>query len=160
MNRYTDHVYVIPEDDCDRQLADGFVLHDQVNASRIQVMPPAGGWANVLKKFQAEYVKRLRQDSFGRVVLLIDFDGEYGSRRPHFDSEIPPDLKDRVFVIGARETPEELKGAIGKGFEDIGRSLADACFNGVEGDWAHDHLKHNGPDRHRLIQHVKPFLFQ
>jgi hypothetical protein len=159
MNRYADHLYIIPEDDCDRQLADGFVLHDQVNSPRIQVMPPAGGWGDVIKKFQTEYVKHLRQYPHGRVVMLIDFDGEYSNRRAHFDNEIPADLKNRVFVVGARLTPEELKQALGKSFEEIGKSLADACFKGVDGDWGHDHLKHNDPDRNRLFLSVKSFLF-
>jgi hypothetical protein len=53
MNRYTDHLYVIPEDDRDRQLAVGFRDHDQVKTSRMQLMPPAGGWWNVLATFTA-----------------------------------------------------------------------------------------------------------
>ena len=159
MNRYADHLYVIPQDDCDRQLADGFVLHDQVKTPRIQVMPPAGGWADVLKKFQTEYIKRLREDRLGRVVMLVDFNGDYNNRRAQFENEIPSDLKERVFVIGARETPEELRRELGKSFEEIGMSLADACLKGIDGDWRHDHLRHNDPDRKRLVQMVKPFLF-
>lgn len=159
MNRYLDHVFVIPEDDRNRQLANGFRRHHQVKTPRIQVMPPAGGWLDVLRKFQLEYIRRLRQDPLGRAVLLIDFDGDYVNRRAQFDSETPDDLKDRVFVIGARQTPEELKKALGKGFEEIGESLAEACFAGADGDWSHEHLKQNDPDRQRLVQSVKPFLF-
>jgi hypothetical protein len=47
----------------------------------------------------------------------------------------------------------------GKSLEDIGRSLADACYNGVDGDWTHDDLKHNEPERKRLLEAVRPFLF-
>jgi hypothetical protein len=159
MNRYTDHLYILPEDDCDRQLANGFRSHDQVRTPRIQVMPPADGWAEVLKKFQVEYIAHLRRYKLGHLVMLIDFDGDYGNRRAHFDRETPADLKDRVFVIGARLTPEELKKALGKDFEDIGKSLADACFKGIDGDWSHQELSHNDPDRQRLLRSVKPFLF-
>jgi len=160
MNRYKDHLYIIPEDDRDRQLAQGFRLYDQVNTQRIQIMPPAGGWANVLAQFQTEYVQQLRQYPLGRVVLLIDFDGDYGNRRGRFGTDIPVDLRERVFVVGARETPEELKRELGQSFEEIGKSLADACYRGVDGHWGHDHLRHNDPDRHRLVRDVKPFLFQ
>lgn len=159
MNRYKDHVYVIPEDDCDRQLADGFVLHDQVKTPRIQVMPPAGGWREVLKEFQTEYIKRLREDPKGHVVLLIDYDGDYRNRRAEFEQAIPDDLKQRVFVIGTSQTPEELRKAMGKSFEQIGKDLADDCFAGTETAWTHAQLKENGPDRQRLVDSVRKFLF-
>jgi len=159
MNRYLPHVYVLPEDDCDRQLADGFILHDQVKTPRIQVMPPAGGWREVLKEFQTAYVRRLREDPEGHVVLLIDFDGDYSNRREEFERTIPDDLKQRVSVIGASHTPEELRKAMGKSFEKIGKDLADDCFAGTEIVWNHPQLEHNGPDRERLINSVRGFLF-
>lgn len=159
MNRYSPHVYVIPEDDCDRQLADGFVLHDQVKTPRIQVIPPAGGWREVLKKFQTEYIRRLREDPQGHVVLLIDFDGVYGTRRTEFEQAIPDDLKARVFVIGASHTPEELRKSLGRSFEQIGRDLADDCFARTENVWSDTHLRHNDPDRQRLLHVVRPILF-
>ena len=159
MNRYKEHVYVIPEDDCDRQLAVGFELHDQVKSPRIQVMEPGGGWQEVLKVFQTVYIKRLREDPLGHVVMLIDFDGQYVNRRAAFAAAIPPDLQQRVFVIGASNTPEDLRTALGNGFEQIGNDLADDCFAGTQTVWSHPQLIHNDPDRQRLVQVVKPFLF-
>jgi hypothetical protein len=159
MNRYAPHVYVIPEDDCDRQLADGFVLHDQVNVARIQVMPPAGGWQAVLMTFRGEYIRRLREDVQGHVVMLIDFDGHYIDRRAEFERAIPGDLKPRVFVIGAKLTPEHLKKELGRNFENIGTSLAEDCYAGIETIWSNEQLKHNDADRQRLVATVKPILF-
>lgn len=159
MNRYLPHVYVLPEDDRDRQLADGFVLHDQVKTPRIQVMPPAGGWHEVLKEFQTGYIKRLRERPLGHLVMLIDFDGDYHNRRTEFAQAIPSDLTDRVFVIGASETPEELRAALNRSFETIGRDLAEDCFANTRNVWGHAQLQHNNPDCQRLIQIVKPFLF-
>lgn len=160
MNRYQDHVYVIPEDDCDRQLAHGFILHDQVKTPRIQVMPPAGGWAEVLKKFQSEYIKKLREFCHGYVVLLIDFDNDYINRRAQFEQAIPDDLKQRVFVIGASNTPEALRNAMDQdSYEQIGKDLAEDCFSGIATTWNHAHLEHNDPDRLKLIESVRPFLF-
>lgn len=159
MNRYAPHVYVIPEDDSDRQIADGFVNHDQVKAPRIQVMPPAGGWRYVLQTFVNEYVRRLREDPQGHVVMLIDYDGFYNDRRAEFEQAIPDELRPRVFVVGALQTPEILKGELGKTFEEIGMSLADDCYGGTQSVWGHEQLKHNAVDRDRLVAIVKPILF-
>jgi hypothetical protein len=159
MNRYAPHLYVIPEDDCDRQLADGFVLHYQVKSQRIQVMPLAGGWKEVLKTFTTEYIVPLRLYPQGHVVMLVDFDGNYDDRRKVFEDAIPQDLKQRVFVVGSKTTPEDLKKELSKNFEQIGESLADECSSGTEATWSHEHLKHNDPDRLSLINVVKPFLF-
>jgi hypothetical protein len=74
INKYAPHVYVIPEDDADRQLADGFILHHAVKVQRIQVMPVAGGWPNVLKTFEDEYLQALRNNSHAHVVMVVDFD--------------------------------------------------------------------------------------
>ena len=159
MNRYQPHVYVIPEDDRDRQIAEGFLLHDQVDARRMQVMPLAGGWSYVLKTFEDEYVGYLRANPQGHVVMLIDYDGQYSDRRAEFEAAIPYDLKPRVFVIGPKKTPEILRQEMGASFEQIGISLADDCNAGTEIVWGHDQLKHNDADRQRLVQVVRPILF-
>jgi hypothetical protein len=159
MNRYESHVYVIPEDDRDRQIAVGFIDHHKVQHPRIQVMPVAGGWRNVLKMFHDEYIQKLRDYPKGHVVMLIDFDGEFEERRGEFEQAIPDDLKPRVFVVGPGHTPEALKNEVNKSFEKIGAALADDCDAGTAGLWDHQQLKHNDSDRERLVQTVRPFLF-
>lgn len=160
MNKYELHVFVVPEDRADEQLAVGFTLHDQVNVARIQVMPHVRGWSEVLKTFQDEYIERLRKYPKGHVVMLIDFDGSYDERRAKFEQAIPDDVKQRVFVIGPKRTPEILRNELGnKSFEQIGISLADDCYSDTETVWGHEQLKHNDPDRQRLVQAIKPFLF-
>jgi len=160
MSRFPPHIYVIPEDDRDRQVAGGFVLHDQLDARRIQVMPPAGGWRYVLKAFQDEYIRRLRASPQDHVVMLIDFDGCYDDRRLEFAQAVPDDLKDRVFVVGPRQTPEKLSKELGKNYEAIGMSLAQDCYAGTTAIWGHAQLNHNDPDRQRLVQTIRPFLFK
>jgi hypothetical protein len=91
--------------------------------------------------------------------MLIDFDGAYGTRRPAFEAEIPDALKERVFVVGAMETPEELRQRFGKSYEQIGLNLANDCFSGIDGLWSDDHMRHNDPDLNRLLTAVKPLLF-
>lgn len=159
MNRYMHHVYVIPEDDRDRQLADGFWQHHQVKTPRMKVVEPAGGWREVLRKFETEYIGQLREYPLGHVVMLIDFDGDYQNRRTEFAQAIPNDLRDRVFVVDAGQTPEDLRAVLHRRFEEIGRDLAEDCFANTQVLWGHAQLRHNAPDCQRLIQIVKPFLF-
>lgn len=159
MNKYMPHVYVIPEDDRDRQIADGFVLHHQVKDTRIQVVPPAGGWSKVLKTFQDEYIPKLREYPGAHVVMVVDFDDQLEKRRTDFEQVIPSDVKVRVFVVGAKYTPETLKQALKMSYEEIGTALADDCEAGTTSRWDHEQLKHNDPDRQRLVQIIRPILF-
>jgi hypothetical protein len=159
VNKYLPHVLIIPEDHADEQIANGFTKHDQVSLKQVQVMPCADGWPGVLSKFETQYIHYLRNNHKGYVILLIDFDNKYTSQRDRFGRATPDDLKDRVFVVGVRETPEALRQAVGKGLEAIGWELADNCYQGVEGLWADDHLKHNDPDRIKLVDAVKSILF-
>jgi hypothetical protein len=159
MNRYAPHVYVIPEDDRDRQIADGFVGHHQVKDPRIKVMPLAGGWHNVLKTFRDEYIQTLRNYPLAHVVMLIDFDDHVEQRKAEFDQAIPDDLKARVFVVGPKDKPETLKRSLNISFEAIGESLANDCDAGTAEHWDHEQLQHNDAERQRLVQTIKPFLF-
>lgn len=156
---YPPHVYVIPEDDACRQIADGFVLQENVDSRRIQVMPVAGGWGHVLETFKREYVSLLRNRERDHAILLIDFDGAFDRRFSHFQQEIPDDLGSRVFVVGARDEAETLKRALKQSLERIGRSLAEDCHDGTTTRWDHDQLQHNDGERDRLRDAVKPFLF-
>lgn len=161
VNKYKPHVFVIPEDDADRQIADGFVLHARVDSRQVQVVAPAGGWSRVLDLFKEEYLPLLQQNDRTHVVMLIDFDGAPEERRALFDSEIPEELQARVYIVGPRDKPETLRQSLGGGgFEDIGRSLADECDNDNLITWTHEHLLHNEHERLRLVASVKPFLFK
>jgi len=153
------HIYLIPEDGADREIANGFKNNLRVNNNQIKVMPEAGGWRKVLSTFVEEYIPKLKSNKFAHVIMLIDFDGKYAAQRANFEKEIPNDLKDRVFVVGVKQNPEELKKELGEKFEQIGSLLADDCFAGTETTWGHEHLRHNDPDRLRLINVVRPILF-
>jgi hypothetical protein len=158
MNKYDDHLFVLPEDDANRQLADGFVGHHLLRDTRVQVMPICGGWKHVLKTFEDEYVQALRNRPRGRLIMLIDFD-ESGSRRAEFEAAVPADLKDRVFVLGSWTDPQALKREASGSFEDIGKALAGDCAAGTTTNWDRSQLQHNAAEVVRLVQFVKPFLF-
>lgn len=44
INKYKAHLLVLPEDDANRQMANGFILDPNLNERVIQVLPPVGGW--------------------------------------------------------------------------------------------------------------------
>ena len=44
VNKYLPHLLILPEDDANRELANGFVLNHAVNSRAVQILPPAGGW--------------------------------------------------------------------------------------------------------------------
>ncbi|MBH8564166.1 hypothetical protein I8748_18565 [Nostoc sp. CENA67] len=158
INKYQLHVFVLPEDDANRQIANGFTLNLNLNSRAIQVLPEARGWENVVEIFTNDYATTMRQYPKRMIVLLIDFD-EDEDRLSYVKDKIPMDLIDRVFVIGALSEPEILRRDIRKSFEDIGESLAKDCSDNTNKLWGHDLLKHNRTELDRMIVSIKPFLF-
>lgn len=78
-NKHRPHVLVLPEDDANRQPANGFLLEvDPVGMRRMQVLPVAGGWNDVLESFVAEHVREMDLYTARFMVLLIDFDSNEG----------------------------------------------------------------------------------
>ncbi len=60
VDKYQPHVYVLPEDDANRQLANGFLLRvDPTRQRQMQVLPVAGGWQNVLNLFISDHVVKM-----------------------------------------------------------------------------------------------------
>ncbi len=160
VNRYHPHVLVLPEDDANRQMANGFVLGlDPSVIARIQILEEAGGWGEVLKRFVSVHVGRMNRFTGQHVVLLIDFDGSRDRLRIAQD-RIPKHLIDRVFVLGVLTEPEALKGAGFGPYETIGREMAKDCRERTDTIWTHELLRHNSNEIERLRQHVRPILFQ
>lgn len=121
-------------------------------------MPVAGGWIKVLNKFKGNHVSEMQRFPLRRIVLLIDFDSNT-ERLSYAKSQIPEDLKDRVFVLGVLSEPERLRSDIKKIFEGIGETLANECFDDTNKLWEHGLLRHNKAELNRMILSVKPFLF-
>lgn len=158
-NDFLPHVLVLPEDDADRQLATGF--HLEVNPMRqrqMQVLPIANGWLRVIERFKADEAGKMRHYPKRLMILLIDFDDEQ-DRFGDVWKEIPDDLKDRVFILGARKDPETLTRAKLGSCETIGRALARDCREEIDKTWGHDLLKHNARELERIREHVRPILF-
>jgi hypothetical protein len=159
VNRYLPHVLVLPEDDANRQIANGFVLNlDPSVFTRIQVLEEVGGWGEVLNRFESDHIGGMDRYAGRHMVLIIDFDGNQERLRTAKD-RIPEHLIDRVFVLGALTEPEELKGVGLGSYETIGTKMAKDCRERTEATWGHELLRHNASEIERLRQHVRPILF-
>lgn len=102
INKHRPHILVLPEDDANRQIANGFLLDLNLNSHAIQVLPEARGWEDVVKKFKNDYASTMRQYPHRMIALLIDFD-EDEDRLSYVKHQIPNDLENRVFVLGVLE---------------------------------------------------------
>jgi hypothetical protein len=158
INKHRLHILVLPEDDANRQIANGFILDLNLNSRAIQVLPEARGWKDVVEKFTNDYVSTMRQYPNRMIALLIDFD-EHEERLSYVKDQIPDDLESRVFVLGVLSEPESLRRDINKDFENIGKALAKDCSDNTNELWGHTLLKHNKIELDRMILSVKPFLF-
>jgi len=158
-NKHKPHVLVLPEDDANRDLANGFQLGlDLPLQRRMQVLPVAGGWAGVLDRFESDEVRGLGRFPDRLMVLLIDFDGDAG-RLDAVKKRIPERLMERVFVLGAWSEPENLKAQLGRPYETIGQALARDCREQTDTTWGHSLLRHNATEIERLQDRIRPILF-
>ncbi|MFN9840389.1 MAG: hypothetical protein ACK56Z_07125 [Pseudanabaena sp.] len=116
VNKFVEHILVLPEDDANRQIVNGFILNLSVNATAIQVLPIANGWKKVVDKFKNDHVSEMEKSPKRMIVLVIDFDDykkpdglNYENRLSYVRSQIPNNLSERVFILGSRTAPEDLK---------------------------------------------------
>lgn len=160
VNVYKPHVIVLPEDDANREIVNGFLLDPSLQERAIQVLPVAGGWVKVRSEFEDSHTQKLRKYPERHLVLLIDFDGQEINRRQSFLQVVPSDVRERVYLLGTRDEPEPLRQECGTSLENVGEQLAKSCARGEVGLWGHIMLQHNQAEVDRLIQNVKPFLFK
>ena len=157
-NKHQPHIWVLPEDDANRQLANGFLLDQSLATRRIDVLEEAGGWMQVVECFLSDQIAGMISYPHRFMVLLIDFDGQE-NRLEEVRARIPGDLRERVFVLGCLTTPEALRAKLGS-YETIGLALARDCHEGANRTWNDDLLRHNTGELQRLDARVRPFLFR
>ncbi|MFN0120761.1 MAG: hypothetical protein ACKV2V_09695 [Blastocatellia bacterium] len=159
VNRHNPHVLVLPEDEANRRLANGFHKEiDGLHSRRFQVLPEAGGWLKVMDHFTANELADLKRFPQRRLVLMIDFDRQE-DRLASIKTRIPGALLDRVFVLGALGEPEDLKTAGPGSLETIGQNLARDCRDETEAVWNHELLRHNTEELARMRTNIRPILF-
>jgi hypothetical protein len=147
VNRQQPHVLVLPEDDANRQLANGFLLDPYLSHRNIRVLEEAGGWTKVLERFLSDHVLAMSRFPGRFMVLLIDFDGRK-DRLKDAKARIPEHLTDRVFILGAWSEPEALRASLGS-YETIGLAMAQDCREETVTTWGHDLLRHNASELQR-----------
>ncbi len=158
VNKFKPHILVLPEDDANRQLANGFLLDPYLLNRNIQVLQEAGGWTQVLERLNSDHVVGMDRYPGRLMVLLIDFDGDE-ARLTRAKAGIPGHLAERVFILGALTKPEALRQASLGSYEEIGLGLAKDCREGTDKFWGDTLLRHNTTELERLLQHVRPILF-
>jgi hypothetical protein len=159
VNKYKPHLHVLPEDDANRQIANGFLLNPNLNNRAIQILPPSGGWKKAIELFKKTYLSKMRSYKNRMFLLLIDFDN-HKDRLEKVCNEIPQDMRSRVFILGAGTEPENLiQQSKLKSLEHLGKALAEDCANDIANTWNHPLLVHNKDELKRMIKDVKPFLF-
>lgn len=154
---YVPEVFVLPEDDANREMALGFETMIG-NPRTWRILAPAGGWRKAL---DAIPFQRLETHRKRRLVVLMDFDDAVPLRKREIGRKIPAAVHERVFVLGVRTEPEELQAALGHcSREAIGREIGMACRDGkISGLWSLPLLEHNQREWERLMQDVRPILF-
>jgi len=155
VNKYRNHVVVIPEDDVNRQVMNGFLLHQSLKPRSIDVRPPAGGWKKVLNAD----LPGLWSLNCRYFILLVDFDRDFKRRKRYFEEQFPVEVRNRVYLIGCLSEPENFKKNCGLTYEEIGTALAESCIKQEGGLWNHDELAHNKDELERLMRNVRPILF-
>lgn len=159
VNKHLPHVFVLPEDDANRQIAKGFQLEvDWAKQRQMQVLEEAGGWVAVVERFLADHVAGMESNAGRFMVLLIDLDRQQ-TRQEDVRSKIPGHVANRVFVLGTLSEPEDLKSAGLGTYEAIGSALARDCRDETDTIWGHDLLRHNAGEVARLRERVRPILF-
>ena len=158
VNREQPHLLVLPEDDANRQIFNGFINHLSVNKSAIKDLPIANGWTKAVELLRKNHAPGMRQYLQRMIVLIVDFDRDE-NRFSYVESQVPDDLKERVFILGVQSNPEDLKRATKKSFEDIGKALAQDCCDNTNELWGHELLTHNKTELERMVSSVKRFLF-
>ena len=159
VNRERSHLIVLPEDDANRQIANGFLNHVGIVGRSIQLLKPAGGWTAVKDQFTRNHEKYLRTYEHAVCILIVDFDGEGIDRLQSVRSAIAKDIAPRVFILGAQTEPEGLKATLNSSFEKICSQFAEDCVRDTQIAWRDEHLVHNAEELIRLRAVVKDFLF-
>lgn len=158
LNRYRPHIFIVPEDDANRQIANGFLTSPALRARTVQVLPNAGGWTAVRDRFEACLNDELSRYPEGFFILLVDFD-DNADRKEQVLSKVSPQHRDRVFVLGAGGEPEALRKDLGS-FERIGKALARDCVEETDAIWGHPLLRHNAAERARMMPRLRSILYE
>ncbi len=158
LNKHRPHVFVLPEDDANHAIANGFLLHPNLDLRSIQVLRNVGGWSKVRDHFESEHIVPMEQYQNRHMILLLDFDKQE-ARKEEVGKAVPSHLLERVFIVGVWSEPEELKKAGLGSLEGVGLKLAFECENDTRNTWNHELLRHNNSELARMTMKLKNVVF-
>ncbi|GEO80249.1 hypothetical protein [Pararhodospirillum oryzae] len=158
VNKEKPHLVVLPEDDADRQLANGFAL--EIDSRQIMILPISEGWSRAREDFKGKEEEKMKKYQGRHVVILIDFDEQGDDRYNAVWDEVSEEVRDRTFIIGPRKDPQQLKRALSsESLENIGRKLARDCRDGTRSVWNHPEIAHNAKELDRFCPAARRILF-
>ena len=158
MNKYRPHILVLAEDDANKDVANGFMLHHEIDLRQTTILPVAGGWPKVRETLLSEYVQTMRKYPTRHLVLMVDFD-EQKDRCEIMTAEVPADVAERIFVVGFWSAPEGLSGTGLGSKETVGLRLANECIDETKDVWNHDLLAHNSGELDRMSAQLRSICF-
>ena len=143
VNKERPHLLVIPEDDANRQMIEGFRNHLSIDPRKVHVEKVAGGWIKALETFRDSHLTAMRKYEGRHVLILIDSDEVANRLAKAREEYVPGELADRVFIMGSFKDPEKLAVALRLSKEAAGGALAESCVSGSAAPWEHELLSHN-----------------
>lgn len=162
-NKYQPHVVIWIEDDANRDIVNGFlnafgVDRNQANPLSKSRQNGQAGWQKTATEFIKNCNQELHKLPHRYMLLVIDFDKD-NNRRKWISQQISTSVRDRVFIVGVWQEPEDLKKSVKLSFEIIGETLATECASNQYNLWQHHLLQHNSQELLRLTTTIKTFLF-
>lgn len=93
-NKHRPHLVILPEDDANRDIANGFELNPFLDSRSLQVVPVKGGGGRVFNEFISDYIPKMDKHPEMHVLLLLDSDG-----RPDKYLRWTDQIPDRPFLF-------------------------------------------------------------
>lgn len=157
-NVYRPHLFILPEDKANHDIANGFRLDlPHTISHQVKILHFVGGIPAIKASIQSNEAKGLNQYAERFLAVLVDFDGKGKSRYDEIVDTVPLDLRNRVFILGSLQEPENLRSSLvtqnkvdPNTWEKIGSLLATDCLTGKAVTWRHEQLKHNRSELNRL----------
>jgi hypothetical protein len=141
-------------------MVNGFSTLLEINERQFYVYDLARGWERgkeTLLKLSKGY---MREYPSSYALLIVDFDGN-AHRGSEIKNQIPEEVRDRVFVVGVLNEPENLKNSTGMKFEQLGLQIAEGCKDSNIDFWERQEpLAHNVDEIRRLSKAVRNLFFR
>ena len=157
MNKFKPHLFIVPEDDADRQIAVGFQMHLEAKGE-MQIVDVARGWLKVVGVIKDEYVPLLKNNLNSHVLGIIDCDKDVDRIAEQLEN-FPEDIRNRIFLLGVNENPQEFKRSAKMHFAEIGEKLADECYKDELDLWNHEMLSYSSSEALRAKDVLRELVF-